>query len=180
MIYPRFPVLFSPPATRSGEKAATAQPARAESGTESLKAADPPARVRRMKALRAKNIYNPPSFRYPDIRIYCDREIVMPEGDAAWRGDAYDHGSGNAGCAGPAAAPVDRAGLHRMGGPLHRSRAAPRHAAHRPVEPQPDRAERAGIPLRRRPAQGELAHGADDLRVRRPARDPDPVPLHRA
>ena len=48
MIYPRFPVLFSPPAARSGEKAATAQPARAESGTASLKAADPPARVRRM------------------------------------------------------------------------------------------------------------------------------------
>ncbi len=42
MIYPRFPVLFSPPAARSGEKAATAQPARAESGTASLKAADPP------------------------------------------------------------------------------------------------------------------------------------------
>ncbi len=48
MIYPRFPVLFSPPAARSDEKAATAQLARAESGTASLKAADPPARVRRM------------------------------------------------------------------------------------------------------------------------------------
>ena len=54
MIYPRFPVLFSPPAARSGEKAATAQPARAESGTESLKAADPLAWVQRMNSIRKR------------------------------------------------------------------------------------------------------------------------------